>query len=210
MQQYLPVILSAGLLAFLVTPLTRILARRLGMLDQPGLRKAHRSPVPLLGGLAMYLALAITFIAFGGRDWRIEGLGIMGGATLLFLTGFWDDRYGMPVSIKLAAQILAAVSVMLAGIQVQLFGLWWLDAALTLMWIVGITNAVNLMDNMDGLAAGITLVAALFFFAMAALEGQGLVAGLAAALAGAAAGFLFYNFAPAVSFMGDAGSLTLG
>jgi len=210
MQQYLPVILSAGLLAFLVTPLTRILARRLGMLDQPGLRKAHRSPVPLLGGLAMYLALAITFFAFGGRDWRIEGVGIMGGATLLFLTGFWDDRYGMPVSVKLAAQVLAAASVMLAGIHVQLFGLWWLDGALTLMWIVGITNAVNLMDNMDGLAAGITLVAALFFFAMAALEGQGLVAGLAAALAGAAAGFLFYNFAPAVSFMGDAGSLTLG
>jgi UDP-GlcNAc:undecaprenyl-phosphate/decaprenyl-phosphate GlcNAc-1-phosphate transferase len=210
MQQYLPIILSAGLLAFLATPLTRILARRLGMLDQPGLRKAHRSPVPLLGGLAMYLALAITFIAFGGRDWRIEGLGIMGGATLLFLTGFWDDRYGLPVSVKLAAQVLAAAGVILAGIQVQLFGVWWLDGALTVMWIVGITNAVNLMDNMDGLAAGITLVAALFFFALAALEGQGLVAGLAAALAGAAAGFLFYNFAPAVSFMGDAGSLTLG
>src|SRR5207249_3349934 len=86
MLQYLPIILTAGLLAFLATPLTRILARRLGMIDQPGLRKAHRSPVPLLGGLAMYLALAVAFIAFGGRDWRLEGLGIMGGATLLFLT----------------------------------------------------------------------------------------------------------------------------
>src|SRR5258708_26822199 len=210
MQQYLPIIMSAGLLAFLATPLTRILARRLGMLDQPGLRKTHRSPVPLLGGLAMYLALAIVFIAFGGRDWRVEGAGILGGATLLFLTGFWDDRYGMPVWLKLSAQILAAVGVMLTGIQVHLLGAWWLDAVLTVMWIVGITNAVNLMDNMDGLAAGVTLVAALFFFVMAALEGQGLVAGLAAALAGAAAGFLFYNFAPAVSFMGDAGSLTLG
>jgi UDP-GlcNAc:undecaprenyl-phosphate/decaprenyl-phosphate GlcNAc-1-phosphate transferase len=210
MQQYLPIILAAGLLAFLATPLTRILARRIGMIDQPGLRKAHRSPVPLMGGLAMYLALAIAFIAFGSRDWRAEGAGIMGGATLLFLTGFWDDRFGMPVWIKLAAQTLAAISVMLGGIQVHLLNIWWLDGALTLMWIIGITNAVNLMDNMDGLAAGITLVAALFFFAMAALEGQGLVAGLAAALAGAAAGFLFYNFAPAVSFMGDAGSLTLG
>jgi UDP-GlcNAc:undecaprenyl-phosphate GlcNAc-1-phosphate transferase len=210
MLQYLPIILTAGLLAFLVTPLTRILARRLGMIDQPGLRKAHRSPVPLLGGLAMYFALAVAFIAFGGRDWRLEGLGIMGGATLLFLTGLWDDRYGLPVSIKLAAQALAAVSVMLAGIQVHLLGPWWLDGAITLAWIVGITNAVNLMDNMDGLAAGVTLVGALFFFVMASLEGQGLVAGLAAALAGSAAGFLFYNFAPAVSFMGDAGSLTLG
>ena len=210
MQQYLPIIVASGLLAFLATPLTRILARRLGMIDQPGLRKGHRSPVPLMGGLAMYLALAIAFIAFGSRDWRAEGLGIMGGATLLFLTGFWDDRFGMPVWVKLAAQALAAISVLLTGIQVHLLGIGWLDGALTLMWIIGITNAVNLMDNMDGLAAGITLVAALFFFAMAALEGQGLVAGLAAALAGSAAGFLFYNFAPAVSFMGDAGSLTLG
>jgi UDP-GlcNAc:undecaprenyl-phosphate GlcNAc-1-phosphate transferase len=210
MQQYLPIIVAAALLAFLATPLTRILARRLGMLDQPGLRKSHRSPVPLLGGLAIYLALAIAFIVFGNRDWRAEGAGILGGATLLFLTGFWDDRYGLPVWVKLAAQFLAAITVMLTGIQVHLFNLWWLDDAITLVWIVGITNALNLMDNMDGLAAGITLVAALFFFVMAAVEGQGLVSGLAAALAGAAAGFLFYNFAPAVSFMGDAGSLTLG
>ena len=110
MQQYLPIIIASGLLAFLATPLTRILARRLGMIDQPGLRKGHRSPVPLMGGLAMYLALAIAFIAFGSRDWRAEGLGIMGGATLLFLTGFWDDRFGMPVWVKLAAQALAAIS----------------------------------------------------------------------------------------------------
>lgn len=209
MQTYLPIILASGLLAFLATPLTRILARRMGMVDQPGLRKAHRSPVPLLGGLAMYLALAIAFLAFGSRDWRAEGAGILGGATLLFLTGLWDDRYGMPVGVKLGAQVLAAIGVMLAGVQVHLLNPW-LDTAITLVWIVGITNALNLMDNMDGLAAGITLVAALFFLAMAALEGQGLVSGLAAALAGAAAGFLFYNFAPAVSFMGDAGSLTLG
>ncbi len=210
MQTYLPIIVASGLLAFLATPLTRILARRMGMVDQPGLRKAHRSPVPLLGGLAIYLALAIAFLVFGSRDWRAEGAGILGGATLLFLTGLWDDRYGMPVGLKLAAQALAAVSVMLAGIQVHLLNIGWLDAAITLIWIVGITNALNLMDNMDGLAAGVALVAALFFLALAALQGQGLVSGLAAALAGAAAGFLFYNFAPAVSFMGDAGSLTLG
>ncbi len=210
MQPYLPIILASGLLAFLATPLTRILARRTGMVDQPGLRKAHRSPVPLLGGLAMYLALAIAFLGFGSRDWRAEGAGILGGATLLFLVGLWDDRYGLPVWIKLAVQVLAAISVMLTGIQVHLLNIGWLDAAITLVWIIGITNALNLMDNMDGLAAGITLVAALFFLAMAALQGQGLVSGLAAALAGAAAGFLFHNFAPAVSFMGDAGSLTLG
>src|SRR5205085_10402074 len=144
------------------------------------------------------------------RDWQWEGVGILGGATLLFLTGLWDDRYGMPAWVKLAAQVVAAFVVMALGVQVHLLGNVWLDGAITLFWILGITNAVNLMDNMDGLAAGITLVAALSFFVLAAIEGQGLVTSLAAALAGAAAGFLFYNFAPAVSFMGDAGSLTLG
>ncbi len=210
LQQYWPIIVAAGLLAFLATPLTRILARRLGMIDQPGLRKAHRLPVPLLGGLAMYSALAAAFLLFGQRDWLAEGVGIFGGATLLFLTGLWDDRFGLPAWVKLAAQVVAAFVVMAVGIQVQLAGWAPLDWLITLLWIIGITNAVNLMDNMDGLAAGITLVAAVFFFLLAALEGQGLVASLAAALAGAAAGFLFYNFAPAVSFMGDAGSLTLG
>ena len=210
LQPYLPIILAAGLLAFLATPVTRVLARRLGMLDQPGLRKAHRLPVPLLGGLAMYVALASAFLLFGSRDWLAEGVGILGGATLLFLTGLWDDRYGMPAWLKLGAQLVAAFVVMAVGVQVQLFAFAPLNWLITLVWLVGITNAVNLMDNMDGLAAGITLVAALAFFGLAALEGQGLVASLAAALVGASAGFLFYNFAPAVSFMGDAGALTLG
>ncbi|MCC7361486.1 MAG: undecaprenyl/decaprenyl-phosphate alpha-N-acetylglucosaminyl 1-phosphate transferase [Anaerolineales bacterium] len=210
LQSYWPIIVAAALLAFLATPLTRLLAHRLGMVDQPGLRKTHRLPVPLLGGLAMYSALAAAFLLFGQPDWRAEGVGIFGGATLLFLTGLWDDRFGLPAWFKLAAQIVAAFAVMVVGIQVQLAGLKALDWLITLLWIVGITNAVNLMDNMDGLAAGIALVAALAFFLLAALEGQGLVAGLAAALAGAAAGFLFYNVAPAISFMGDAGALTLG
>ncbi len=210
LQQYWPIIVAAALLAFLATPLTRILARRLGMIDQPGLRKAHRLPVPLLGGLAMYSALAVAFLLFGQRDWLAEGMGIFGGATLLFLTGLWDDRFGLPVWVKLTAQCVAAFVVMAVGIQVQLAAIAPLDWLITLLWIVGITNAVNFMDNMDGLAAGIALVAAVFFFLLAALEGQGLVTSLAAALAGAAAGFLFYNFAPAVSFMGDAGALTLG
>ena len=210
MTKYLPIIITAGLLAFIATPLTRILARRVGLVDQPGLRKAHRVPVPLMGGLAMYAALILAFVAFGNRTWWYEGIGILGGATLLFFTGLWDDRYGMPVWLKLGAQFVAAACLVAVGVQVRLFGIWWLDLPITLVWVVGITNAVNLMDNMDGLAAGVSAVAAAFFFALAALEGQGLVATLAAALFGAAVGFLFYNFAPAISFMGDAGALVLG
>jgi UDP-GlcNAc:undecaprenyl-phosphate GlcNAc-1-phosphate transferase len=210
MTQYLPIVLASAVLAFLATPLTRWLAARLGMVDQPGLRKAHRAPTPLLGGLALYAGVTLAFVVFGQADWVTEGVGILGGATLLFITGLWDDRYGMPAGLKLAACAVAAVFLSAFGVRVQLFNVWWLDGLITVLWVVGITNAANLMDNMDGLAAGLTAVAAVFFFVLAALEGQGLVASLAAALLGSALGFLFYNLAPAVSFMGDAGSLTIG
>lgn len=210
MTQYLPIVIAAAVLAFLATPVTRWLAQRWGLVDQPGLRKAHRAPTPLLGGLALFIGITLTFIAFGRADWVTEGIGILGGATLLFLTGLWDDRFGMPAWLKLAACGVAALFLSAFGVRVQLFNVLWLDTAITVLWVVGITNAANLMDNMDGLAAGLTAVAAGFFFILAALEGQGLVASLAAALFGAAAGFLFYNLAPAVSFMGDAGSLPLG
>jgi UDP-GlcNAc:undecaprenyl-phosphate GlcNAc-1-phosphate transferase len=210
MTQYLPIIVLSSILAFLVTPLTRWLAHRVGMVDQPGLRKTHRSPVPLLGGMALYIGVILAFILFGQRDWLTEGLGIFGGVTLMFFTGLWDDRYGMPARLKLAACVVAGLFLVAFGVQVKLFDVWWLDALITLLWVVGITNAANLMDNMDGLAAGLASVAGVFFFVLAALEGQGLVASLAAALVGSALGFLFYNLAPAVSFMGDAGSLTLG
>jgi UDP-GlcNAc:undecaprenyl-phosphate GlcNAc-1-phosphate transferase len=210
MTQYLPIVVAAAALAFLATPATRWLARRWGLVDQPGTRKAHRAPTPLLGGLALFLGVTLAFVAFGRADWITEGIGILGGATLLFATGLWDDRFGMPAWLKFGAGVVAALFLSAFGVRVQLFDVLWLDTALTVLWVVGITNAANLMDNMDGLAAGLTAVAAGFFFILAALEGQGLVASLAAALLGASAGFLFYNLAPAVSFMGDAGSLTLG
>jgi len=210
MTQYLPIVIAAAALAFLATPVTRWLARRWGLVDQPGLRKAHRAPTPLLGGLALYAGVTLAFIAYGQTGWITQGLGILGGATLLFVTGLWDDRFGMPAWLKLGAGVVAALFLSAFGVRVQLLNVLWLDTAITVLWVVGITNAANLMDNMDGLAAGLTAVAAGFFFILAALEGQGLVASLAAALLGASAGFLFYNLAPAVSFMGDAGSLTLG
>ena len=210
MQQYFPIILASGVLAFLGTPITRLLAQRVGMVAQPGPRKVHRWPVPLLGGLAMYVALALTLIVFGRRDWLVELVGIYGGATLMFLVGLWDDRYGMPAWLKLAAQVVAVACLLAVGIQVQLVNAWGVNWVITFLWVVGITNAVNLMDNMDGLAAGVTAIGGASFFVLAALEGQGLVSSMAAALCGAALGFLFYNTAPAVSFMGDAGALMLG
>jgi UDP-GlcNAc:undecaprenyl-phosphate GlcNAc-1-phosphate transferase len=133
------------------------------------------------------------------------------GATVMTTLGVWDDSRGMKPVVKLAGQSLAgAALVMIAGIQVRLFDVQWLNVAITLFWVVGIANAVNFLDNMDGLAAGLASVAAGFFLVLAVLEDLSLVAALSAATMGTCLGFLYYNFQPASLFMGDAGSLLLG
>jgi UDP-GlcNAc:undecaprenyl-phosphate GlcNAc-1-phosphate transferase len=121
-----------------------------------------------------------------------------------------DDRHALPVIVKLGVQVAAAAVLLIFGVGVQLNVPGWLNIAITLLWIVGITNSINLLDNMDGLAAGICAVAAGSFTLMAAANGQYLVGALAAAMLGACLGFLFYNFNPAAIFMGDSGSLFLG
>ncbi|RIK55187.1 MAG: undecaprenyl/decaprenyl-phosphate alpha-N-acetylglucosaminyl 1-phosphate transferase, partial [Chloroflexi bacterium] len=131
------------------------------------------------------------------------------GATLMSLMGVVDDRWGLGSYAKLAGQLVAAGVLVYTGVSVQLFG-GWLDVALTLLWVVGITNAMNLLDNMDGLSGGIAMIAAVFFLLLAAMSRQYLVGALAAALAGACAGFLIYNWNPAHIFMGDTGSLFIG
>ncbi len=200
---------SALLLAIGVTPLMRRLALQTGTVDKPAARKIHASPVPLLGGAGIYLAFILVLLFFGDRDYINQTIGIFAGATLMSLMGALDDRWGLGSYIKLLGQLLAAGLLVYSGVQIQLFG-GWLDIALTLIWVVGITNALNLLDNMDGLSGGVAMIAAVYFTVLAAMSDQYLVGALAAALAGASAGFLVYNWNPAYIFMGDAGSLFLG
>ena len=132
--------------------------------------------------------------------------------VVLILVGILDDRTtgGIPPWSKLLGQIVAAAIVLAAGVRFQVFGLFPLDLVLTLVWLVGISNAVNFLDNIDGLSAGATAIAAAFFFILASANGQYLVAIMALAVVGGCLGFLRYNFNPAVIFMGDAGTLFLG
>jgi UDP-GlcNAc:undecaprenyl-phosphate GlcNAc-1-phosphate transferase len=134
------------------------------------------------------------------------------GATLISLFGLADDRWSLSPGLKLLGQALAGVVLLLGGTQVQLFAQPWLNWALTLVWVVGITNALNFLDNMDGLSGGVAIVAAAFFLLLAAMNEprQLLVGAMAAALIGACAGFLRYNLNPATIFMGDTGSLFIG
>ncbi|MBX3053751.1 MAG: undecaprenyl/decaprenyl-phosphate alpha-N-acetylglucosaminyl 1-phosphate transferase [Caldilineaceae bacterium] len=205
------ILMAASALIFAIggTPVARWAALRLGIIDQPAARKIHASPVPLLGGAAIYGAFILALIFFGDLFYVSEVVAIFVGATLCSLAGALDDQRGLGSYTKLAVQILAAGILIYGGVQVRLFG-HWLDMGITILWVVGITNAFNLLDNMDGLSGGIAMIAAVFFTLLAALSNQYLVGILAAALAGACAGFLIYNWNPAHIFMGDTGSLFIG
>lgn len=194
----------------LATPLVRRLALRIGVVDQPNARKIHLQPIPLLGGVAIYLGFVLALIFFGGRYYVREIVAILIGASLISFMGIWDDRWGMRPLIKLVGQFGAGALLIVAGVSVHIFPWDWLNWAITIVWVAGITNAFNLLDNMDGLSGGVAAVASGFFLLLAALSGQYLVAALAAALLGACLGFLRYNLNPASIFMGDAGSLFLG
>ena len=218
--------MSAGLLAFLIassaslllTVPVRALAIRVGMVDLPGPRKVHLKPIPLLGGLAIYggVMLAILIVFDGAA--RAQVIGIVSGATLVTVVGFLDDRGWLHHQIKLFAGMpLAAVILLISGIHAQVFSLvvrgslgYWLDSALTIVWVVGITASFSILDHMDGLCAGVAAMASVFFTMLAYLNGQTLVATLAASVLGASAGFLRWNFKPAKIFMGDGGAMFLG
>jgi UDP-GlcNAc:undecaprenyl-phosphate GlcNAc-1-phosphate transferase len=192
------------------TPLVRSLARRIGFLDKPAARKLQKAPIPLMGGVAIYAGVMIAIVVLG-KSYLPELASILIGATIVSLLGLWDDRVELPALAKLAGQLVAAGGLVLAGVQVQLgFLPAWVNIVLTVGWITGISNAINFLDNMDGLAGGVSAVAAAFFTVIAAMNGQYFVSSFAAALFGASLGFLVFNSNPATIFMGDAGSLFLG
>lgn len=210
MTAYVLILVSALVLALSVTPLARRTAQHIGMVDRPSARKQHTVPTPLLGGAAIYLAVIVALLLLGDRFYVNQVIGIFLGATLVSFMGLWDDRRSLSPWVKLMVQFVAAGILALTDVRISLFPWPALNVAATLFWVVGITNAMNLLDNMDGLSGGIAAIAALFFLLFAAMSKQYLVGALAAALVGACIGFLFYNLNPARIFMGDTGSLFLG
>lgn len=214
--------ITTYLLAFVValgfslaaTPLVRRAALRFNIVDRPTDRKVHTDPIPYLGGLAIVVAFTLSMgggaVVGGYTDALARIAVILGGGLFLSVLGLWDDLKVVPGWIKVPVELGLGVLLFLTGFKAQLFNFWPLDLLITLAWVIGITNAVNYMDNMDGLTSGVVAIAATYFFVLAALSGQFLVGGLAVALAGCALGFLWYNRPPARIFMGDTGSLFLG
>ncbi len=208
----IPILAFVGalLIAFAATPVARRIAPHLGVMDQPNPRKIHAEPMPLLGGAAIVIASLLTLLLLRNR-FEIQQLGsILLGAALMALMGFYDDRWGLRPILKLTGQIVGAMILIVSGVRVTALPQEWMNLLVTLVWVVGLTNSLNLLDNMDGLSSGVAAVCASFFVVMAATSGQIYVGALAAALLGSTLGFLVYNFNPASIFMGDTGSLFLG
>jgi UDP-GlcNAc:undecaprenyl-phosphate/decaprenyl-phosphate GlcNAc-1-phosphate transferase len=211
--------LLAGAGAVVLAPLAMLVARRLGVVAVPGGRHIHLKPTPMLGGWALYLSFAAAVAwSLGVRDWRIVGLlTLCGLAALLFS---YDDRFRMPPLVKLGIELgLALLAVFAFGLNitfVTLFGshaiqLGLLAYPLTILWLLGMQNTINLLDGVDGLAAGVVAVVAGVLAAAAISKGNDENAViLSAALAGSCLGFLIFNFHPAKIFMGDSGSHFLG
>ncbi|MEW5987839.1 MAG: MraY family glycosyltransferase [Chloroflexota bacterium] len=195
------------------TPWIRRLAIVIGFVDAPAQRKLHSVPMPLMGGVAIAAGAILAVLVLlpdlpGLRAPEVRGVLLAG--FVVALVGLWDDRRRLSATVKLAGQFVSFVILVYFEIHVRLPLPLWLNYLLTFLWLAGITNAINFLDNMDGLSAGVSAVAAAFILLAGAMNDQFLVAGLAAAVLGACLGFLRYNFKPARIFMGDAGALFLG
>lgn len=211
----------AFLTAFASTPWARELAHIIGAIDVPkDSRRMHKTPIPRLGGLAIFFGFLIAVICFVVLTPEI--IGIVAGSVIIVVMGAFDDTKPMKASVKLLIQIVAALIVALAGVRIEIFTnpvlflendyliLGKLSIPLTVIWIVAITNAVNLIDGLDGLAAGVASISSICILVIALMVSESNIAILVACLTGACIGFLPYNFNPASIFMGDSGSNFLG
>ena len=209
--------LLALLISLILVPFVAKLAIKIGAVDKPNERKVHTKIMPRMGGLAIYLSFfAVLFLS---HEMTMQHIGLLTGGTVLVLVGIIDDKTDMPAKIKLLGQIFAACIVVAAGVRVEfmtnfilggVFPLSIFSVPFTVLWIVAITNAVNLIDGLDGLAAGTSIIAAATMAISGYATGQTEMASMALILIGASLGFLKYNFHPAKIFMGDTGSMFLG
>ena len=231
------VLVVAFALSAALVPAVGRLARRYGVMDAPGPRKVHREPTPRIGGIAVWAAFTVVVLAgyFGvplvsrlpwvqahlagpvallQEAYRVEGklMALLLGSAVVFLVGLLDDVLGnrFKVGLKLAGQVLAASVLVAGGIRTDFLYYDALNVAFTLLWVVGITNAFNLLDNMDGLSAGVAFVASLVLLLNAWILGEFFICLVLVALMGSLLGFLVYNFHPASIFLGDCGSLFIG
>jgi len=207
---------------YAMTPVARWLAIRSDTLDHPNERKAHKLPIPTWGGIAIVAGFLLGVAAAGFHQVPVRSfLGLATGSLMVACLGFFDDRFDIPALGKLALQVVCVIPLLVSGVTIsmlshpllrqgQIMLPVWLAWVLTTLWVVGVTNAINLIDGLDGLAAGVAAIACVALAFIALMWGQLPVALLCGALAGAAVGFLPWNWNPAKILMGDTGAYFLG
>jgi UDP-GlcNAc:undecaprenyl-phosphate GlcNAc-1-phosphate transferase len=209
---------ASAVLALALTPLVRALARRYGMVAKPKTDRWHKKPTAMLGGVAIWLAVFLSYLVFI-RPATTQGSGhfpssfldvVMGASSFLFLVGLADDFLHTKPYQKLIGQVMGSAFIIYYGLALPWTNYSALNVALTIFWLIGITNAINLLDNMDGLASGIAIIASGFLALSFLATGQLTEALMLATFAGALLGFLVYNSSPASIFMGDCGSMFIG
>lgn len=223
MPNFIWALLIALVVSLVITPVVILFADKTGAMDAPDARKVHKKPIPRIGGLGIYIAfmtgvLGTLQLDLLPADVQSGVIGLLVGATLIVILGLIDDYKNLPPKVKLLGQIVAAGVLVAFGVQIDFvadpfgdyFYLEYFAVPATLFWIVGLTNTVNLIDGLDGLAAGVATIASITILLVAIQNSFVLVTIITAALAGAAIGFLWYNFNPAKIFMGDTGSMFLG
>ena len=217
----LAALLAAAIVALITTPVVRSLAFKVGAVDVPkDARRMHKHPIPRMGGLAIFLGFLLSVLIFLPLNDELRGMLL--GSVIIVILGIFDDIYALPAKPKFLIQIIAALVAALSGNCVKFLSnpnifssepyweLGWFSIPFSVLWIVGITNAVNLIDGLDGLACGVSTISASTLLVIALIVAEPEVAILTAALTGACLGFLPYNLNPAKIFMGDTGSTFLG
>ncbi len=196
------------IISAVLTPLARILALKLNIIDYPDDRKTHAAPMPVLGGLAMYIAL-MSGLFFTFCHSHVVTIILLGGLACL-LMGIIDDKRKIPATLKVMILLTLTIILSRFGILIHFFNAYVPDLFVTIFWMLLVTSAINAIDNMDGLACGISAISAFLFFSAAVRTNQYIFGVISAALCGSALGFLPYNFKPAKIFMGNGGSFFLG
>ncbi len=204
-------IFLAGVFSLGAAPLFAQLAKRWGVVDVPGSapHKQHKKTIPLAGGWSLAITV-VSIVWLTGNLHNLEIRAILLSSAIVFAFGVWDDARGLGAPAKLTGQLAAALLLITMDVYVRLFYAQWLNWTLTILWVVGITNAYNFVDSMDGLATGLAGLAAAFFMVVTFDAGQIELSLLSAILLGACIGSYFFNITPAHIFLGDAGSQWLG
>lgn len=208
---------KAFLIALILTPIIRDVSRSFNIVDRPGFRKVHAYPIPRVGGIAIAVAYVVTLLSISGPQGPFDGPAawkLIPGAAMVFFTGVLDDFFSLKPLVKLAGLLIAASIVFWSGLHIGNLANFplplWLDYPITVFWLLLTSNALNLIDGLDGLCAGMGLVSTLALFTAAVLHHNPPLAYATFPLAGALLGFLCHNLNPATVFLGDSGALTVG